>query len=85
MEASKHHPSMQEGQERRPRNYGAVNLTSSPHKIMEKIILRGTEKHLKVNAVIDHRQQRFERGKSCFMNLISFFMTRLPTWLTEVR
>jgi len=40
---------------------------------MKKIILRGTEKHLKVNAVIDHRQQRFERRKSCLMNIISFY------------
>ncbi|KAJ7405771.1 RNA-directed DNA polymerase from mobile element jockey-like protein [Pitangus sulphuratus] len=55
------------------RNYSAVSLTSVPGKLMEKIILGNTEKHLKDNAVTGHRQHGFRRGKSCLSNLISFY------------
>lgn len=40
---------------------------------MAKIILGGTEKHLKDNTVISHSQHIFKRGKSCLSNPISFY------------
>ncbi|KAK4811344.1 LOW QUALITY PROTEIN: hypothetical protein QYF61_027573, partial [Mycteria americana] len=49
-------------------------------KIMEKIILGATERHLKDNAIIRQSQHGFTKGKSCFTNLISFYdkVTFLP-------
>ncbi|KAJ7400347.1 rna-directed dna polymerase from mobile element jockey-like [Pitangus sulphuratus] len=47
------------------RNYSSVSLTSVPGKIMQKIILGGTEKYLEDNTVIGHSQHGFMRGKSC--------------------
>ena len=44
-----------------------------PGKIMEKIILGVTEKHLKDNAVIGNSQHGFTRGKSYLTDLISFY------------
>ncbi|TRZ18097.1 hypothetical protein HGM15179_009005 [Zosterops borbonicus] len=40
---------------------------------MEKIILGGIEKHLEDNAVISHSNHGFMRGKSCLLNLTSFY------------
>lgn len=40
-------------------NYGPVSLNSVIGKIMEKIIQRGIEKHLKNSAVIGHSQHDF--------------------------
>ncbi|KAJ7400673.1 rna-directed dna polymerase from mobile element jockey-like [Pitangus sulphuratus] len=40
---------------------------------MEKIILGDIEKHLKNNAVINHSQHGFMKGKSCSSNLISVY------------
>ncbi|KAJ7405756.1 RNA-directed DNA polymerase from mobile element jockey-like protein [Willisornis vidua] len=57
-------------------NHKSISLTSVTDKIMEKIILRVTEKHLKDNAIINHSQPRFMRGKSCLSNLISFYNKR---------
>lgn len=37
-----------------PGNYRAVNLSFLPGKITVKIILEGTEEHLKENAVLGH-------------------------------
>ncbi|KAJ7424185.1 hypothetical protein BTVI_07574 [Pitangus sulphuratus] len=49
-----------------PRNYRPVSVTSGlPGKVMEKIILGNTEKHLKDNTVIGHHQNGLTRGKSC--------------------
>ncbi|KAJ7422591.1 hypothetical protein BTVI_13531 [Pitangus sulphuratus] len=56
-----------------PGNYRPVSLTSVTGKIMEKIILRVIEKHLKDNAVIGQSQHSFMRGKSCLSNLISLY------------
>ncbi|KAK4815701.1 hypothetical protein QYF61_006684 [Mycteria americana] len=50
-----------------------VSLTSVPGKIMEKVILRVTEKHLRSKAVIGHSHRGFTRGKSCLTNLVSFY------------
>ena len=50
-----------------------VGLSSAPGKIMEKVILGVTEKHLRGNADIGHSQHGFARGKSCLTNLISFY------------
>lgn len=63
-----------------PGYYRPVSPPSVPGKIMEKIIPGVIEKHLKDNAVISHSQHRFTRGKSCLMNLISFYdgVTHLP-------
>lgn len=54
-------------------NYKPVSLSSVPGKIMQKIILEVTEKHLKGNAVADHSQHGFMRRKSCLRNLVSFY------------
>jgi len=51
----------------------ALLLYEFPGKIIEKVILGITEKHLKDNAVIGHSQLGFIKGKSCLMNLISFY------------
>ncbi|KAJ7402533.1 rna-directed dna polymerase from mobile element jockey-like [Pitangus sulphuratus] len=52
-------------------NYSPVILTSVTG--MEKITLGVTEKHLENNMVIGHSQNGFIRGKSCLLNLISFY------------
>ncbi|KAJ7404306.1 RNA-directed DNA polymerase from mobile element jockey-like protein [Willisornis vidua] len=65
-------PTFKKGKED-PRNNRPVSFTSVPSKIMEKIILGGTEKHLKGNVVIGHSQHGFMRAKSCLSNLISFY------------
>lgn len=51
-------------------NYRLVNLPTVPGRIMEKILLGITEKHLKDNAVIGHRQLGFMRCKPCLRNII---------------
>ncbi|KAJ7406481.1 rna-directed dna polymerase from mobile element jockey-like [Willisornis vidua] len=56
-----------------PRNHRPVSLTSVTGKVMDKIILGNTEKHLKDNTVNECSQQSFMRGKSCSSNLISFY------------
>ncbi|GAB0188591.1 mitochondrial enolase superfamily member 1 [Grus japonensis] len=56
-----------------PRNYRRVSQTSVPGKIMEKIMLATTERHLKNNIIIRHSQHGFTEGKSCLTNLISFY------------
>jgi len=53
-------------------NYRPVSLTSVPGKSME-VILEVVEKHLRDNEVIGHSQHGLTRGKSCLINLISFY------------
>lgn len=55
-----------------PGNYRPVSLTSGPGEITEMIILEVNGKHLKDNAVIDHRQCNFTRANSSIINLICF-------------
>lgn len=54
-------------------NYRLFHITSMPDKIMEKIILGVTEKHLKDNAVIGQIQHSFSSRRSCLTSLISFY------------
>jgi len=53
-----------------------------PGKIIEKIILRVTEKHLIDSAVINHSQHGFKRSKACLENLISFYDAQV-TWAVD--
>ncbi|PKU28023.1 rna-directed dna polymerase from mobile element jockey-like [Limosa lapponica baueri] len=52
---------------------GNYSLTLFPGKIMEKIILGVTERHLKNNAIIGRSQRGFTKGKSHLTNLMSFY------------
>ncbi|KAJ7405172.1 hypothetical protein WISP_141573 [Willisornis vidua] len=61
------------GKKEDPRNYRPVSLTSVPGKVVEMFILGSIEKHLKDNAVIGHSQHSFMRGRSCLLNLLSFY------------
>lgn len=56
-----------------PGNYKPVSFTSAPGKVMKKVNLEVTEKHLRDNTVIGHSQHGFMRGKSCLTNLISIY------------
>ncbi|XP_052628596.1 uncharacterized protein LOC128134646 [Harpia harpyja] len=66
-------PIFKKGKKEDPGNYRPVSLTSVPGEIMEKVILRVTEKHLRDNTVIGHSQHGFMRGKPCLTNLISIY------------
>ncbi|KAK4827982.1 hypothetical protein QYF61_022684 [Mycteria americana] len=54
-------PIYKKGVRQDPWNYRPVSLTSVPGKIMEKIILSTTERHLKSNAIIRHTQHGFTK------------------------
>ena len=45
-------------------SYGCAIPTPVPGKIMEKMLLGITEKHLKDNSVIGHNQHKFMKGRS---------------------
>jgi len=64
-------PILKKGTREDPGNYRPASLTSFPVKIMEKIILGTSERHVKNNAIIS--QHGFIKGKSCLTNLISFY------------
>lgn len=49
-----------------PRNYRPISLTSVPGKVIQKIILRGVEKHLEDNTVISKSQHSFMTRRYCF-------------------
>ncbi|KAK4807847.1 hypothetical protein QYF61_007753 [Mycteria americana] len=66
-------PNFKKSEKEDPHNYRPVSPISVPGKIMEKVILGVTEKHLRDNAVIDHSLHGFLKGKSCLANLISFY------------
>jgi len=56
-----------------PTNYRPEYFTLVLGKIMEKIILGVTEKHLKDNAVIGQSQHGFTKGKTFLTNLIHIY------------
>lgn len=56
-----------------PRKCRPVTLTSSSRKVVEKVILRVTESHLKNKVIIKHSQYGFTNGKSCLDNSIFFY------------
>ncbi|TRZ22429.1 hypothetical protein HGM15179_004636 [Zosterops borbonicus] len=64
---------VKKGKKEDPGNYRPISLTSVPGKVVEKIILRDVEKHLKDNVVIGHSQHSFMRGRSYLSKLISFY------------
>ncbi|KAK4827625.1 hypothetical protein QYF61_019835 [Mycteria americana] len=66
-------PIYKKGMREDPGNYRPISLTIGHGKIMQKIILSTTERHLKNNAIIRQSQRRFTKGKSCSTNLISFY------------
>ena len=59
-------PVIKKSKKEDPNSYGPVSLTSVPSKIMEKMMLGITEKHLKVNSVIGHSKHEFMKGRSYF-------------------
>lgn len=58
-------------QEHHEGNHRSVSLISVPGRIMEKMTVGVTEKHLKDNAVIG--QNGFIRGKPCLTSFISIY------------
>ncbi|KAK4818823.1 hypothetical protein QYF61_019860 [Mycteria americana] len=56
-------PIYQKGMREDLGKYRPLSLASVPGKIMEKINLGTTERHLKNNAIIRHRQHRLTKGK----------------------
>uniref|UniRef100_A0A8B9BE17 Reverse transcriptase domain-containing protein n=1 Tax=Anser brachyrhynchus TaxID=132585 RepID=A0A8B9BE17_9AVES len=72
-------PVYKKGQKVDPGNYRPVSLTSVPGKLMEQIILSVIMRHLQGNQAIRPSQHGFMKGRSCLMNLISFYdkVTRL--------
>lgn len=58
-------PIFKKGGKEDSRNYSHISLTWVPGKIIAKIILVVTEKHLKDRVHTGHSQQGFLRGKSC--------------------
>ena len=61
------------GKKEDPSNYRPVSLTSVPGKIMERMILEVIEAHLGDKAITGPSQHGFMRGRSCLINLISFY------------
>uniref|UniRef100_A0A493T1T3 Reverse transcriptase domain-containing protein n=1 Tax=Anas platyrhynchos platyrhynchos TaxID=8840 RepID=A0A493T1T3_ANAPP len=66
-------PIYKKGRRAHPGNYRPVSLTSVPGKLMEQIILRVITRQLQGNQVIRPSQHGFMKGRSCFLNLISFY------------
>lgn len=57
----------------RRRILGTTGLTLIPGKVMEKIILETSSKHMKEKKAVRSSQHRFMKGKSCLTNLIAFY------------
>lgn len=56
-----------------PGNYRHVSLTSVLGKLMELINLNAITWHLQDNWAIRPNQHEFTKGRSSFMNMISFY------------
>ncbi|KAJ7423570.1 RNA-directed DNA polymerase from mobile element jockey-like protein [Pitangus sulphuratus] len=56
-----------------PGNFRPVSLTSVPGKVMEQIMLSAITQHLQDGQGIRPSQQGFGKGRSCLVNLISFY------------
>ena len=66
-------PVFKKGRKEDPGNCRPASLASVPAKIMKKVILGVTEKHLRDDAVIGCSQHGFTRGKSCLTNFTAFY------------
>ena len=61
------------GHKEDPGNYRPVSLTSVPGKVMEQIVLRAITWRVWDNQAIRPSQHGFMKGRSCLINLISFY------------
>uniref|UniRef100_A0A8C3HCP4 BRCA1 associated RING domain 1 n=1 Tax=Chrysemys picta bellii TaxID=8478 RepID=A0A8C3HCP4_CHRPI len=66
-------PIFKKGKKSDPGNYRPVSLTSVVCKVLEKILKEKLVEDLEVNGKCDKLQHGFMKGRSCQMNLISFF------------
>uniref|UniRef100_A0A493TFF1 Reverse transcriptase domain-containing protein n=1 Tax=Anas platyrhynchos platyrhynchos TaxID=8840 RepID=A0A493TFF1_ANAPP len=62
--------------------YRPISLISVPGKLMEQIILTVITRHLQGKQVIRPSQHGFMKGRSCLMNLISFY-DKVTLWVDE--
>ncbi|PKU41714.1 rna-directed dna polymerase from mobile element jockey- hypothetical protein [Limosa lapponica baueri] len=77
-------PVYKKGKKEDPGNYRPISLTSVPGKLMERLVLDVTSKHLKEQEVIGSGQHGFTKGKSCLTNLVAFYDV-ITGWLDEGR
>ena len=61
------------GHKEDPGNYRPVSLTSVPGKVMEQIVLSAITWHVWDNQAIRPSQHGVMKGRSCLINLISFY------------
>jgi len=66
-------PIYKKGQKRDPRNYRPVSLTLVPGKVLERFIPSALTGQAKDNQGIRPSQHGFMKGRSCLINLISFY------------
>ncbi len=66
-------PIFKGGNKENPLNYGPVSLTSVVGKLYERTIKERWMEHLERDKVLVNCQFGFRRGRSCSMNLLSFY------------